>query len=67
MKFGEWVFKNNKECNPAELDNDSLLRWDNIVLKTKQDIYSVCTDCLNQKECIETLTWIRGPFLDIKK
>jgi len=59
MRFGYTDYKNERECRPTDLDKDSIIRRDNVIIMTKQDIDEICTKCMDKEKCIQRLKEIR--------
>lgn len=65
MKFGTEDYKDG--CERSFLGND-LMRQDDIILSTKDDILRVCENCNCQSVCIENLDWVKNKTIqDIAK
>lgn len=52
MRFWYWDYKDKETCNPCTLDYDSILRGDNIILRTKEDIIEICWKCSSVDDCV---------------
>lgn len=48
-------FKDKTECLPRNLNEDQILRWDNVIISNKQDILDMCSSCISQALCIQNL------------
>lgn len=59
MRFGYTDYKSERECRPTILDKDSIIRRDNIIIRSKQDIEEICTHCVDKEKCIQKLKDIK--------
>ncbi len=55
MRIGYDNYKSERECSPRELDGNSILRHDNVIITTKEEIYEICDICNDKEKCIKKL------------
>lgn len=55
MRFWYENYKSERECNPTWLDGNSLIRKDNVIIKSKEEIMEICTHCMDKEKCIQRL------------
>lgn len=55
MRFWYENYKSDRECDPLSLDRDSLIRRDNVIIRSGQDIEEICTNCMDKNKCIQRL------------
>ena len=66
MKTWQNEYKNSGECKWTYLDYDALLRGDNVIIRTRQDLYDNCSKCEEQEKCVENLKRIKEVKLKFK-
>lgn len=64
MQFGKDRFENEDQCVPVTLDGDSLMRGDEIILYTKNEIRTVCAECNSQEKCIDMLKELQADLFN---
>lgn len=66
-RFWYTNYTSNKECEPTALDWDSLLRWDFVIIRTKEELLEVCSNCEDKWWCAVRLTDLRREYFNAKK
>ena len=59
-RFWYTDYKKREECNPTELDQSCLLRGDNVIINTKQELLDICSWCANIEKCTEWIKQLRA-------
>lgn len=62
MRIWYKKFNNNNECEPCVLDYDSIIRWDNVILYTRQELYDICTECQSKEFCANMMKEVKEKF-----
>ena len=47
-------------CKVTKLDDDSLLREDNVILHSPKEVLEICDECPNVTKCVERIKLIKA-------
>lgn len=62
MRFWYTNYESKDLCMPHELNKLFILRNDNVIIQTKEEIEEVCWNCMDKKHCIATLKRLKTEF-----
>ena len=67
IRFWQQDYKSSEDCKPCVLDYDSIIRWDNVILYTKEQILDICSKCESKEDCVQLLRQAKTDLYSKKK